>query len=197
MSNRTDQSILEIIKTEEPQRVEELVVLLQKKSRISREEAIRQIIKLHQNGKLKLKEQRSTSLLQTYIFNSNTVWYSVVILLMFMTSIMILAFPETGFLHYAKHIFGGIFVFFLPGYCLTRFLSLGSKNNYLEQIGLSICMSLGILLVVGLLLNQTLGIDVTSVAFSLIFLTAIFATATIILEQVKQSKEPEDIPKFG
>jgi uncharacterized membrane protein len=90
---------------------------------------------------------------------------------------------------------GTIFVLFLPRYASIKALfstkipikTSSQELDIIERIALSIGMSLALTPIVGLILNYTpWSIRLTSIDFSLLALTVVFATAALLCEHQTQ-----------
>lgn len=188
---RIDQFILDVVKTKQPSTVKELVQLVQKEFSIPKEELMRHIMELSNEGKLKFIEYVLPSTPKGYIFSFKATWYWAIIVLALATSVSVFTIPEKAYpIVYARYVLGSIFVLFLPGYSLIKVLFPTWELDNIERIALSIGMSLALVPITGLLLNYTPGgIRTISVTLSLLALTTIFATTAIIREQQVKLKE--------
>jgi len=189
-----DQSIIRIVKNENPATVEELFKIVQRKHPLSEEEILEHILNLQSQGKLNLKEKPSPppSTIMGYFLSPQAYWYWITIVLALATLVTVFAIPEKAFpAVYVRYILGAIFVLWLPGYSLIKALfptkvpipTKSSELDNIERIALSIGMSLALVPITGLLLNYTpWGITLTPITLSLLALTTAFATIATIRE---------------
>jgi hypothetical protein len=126
-----------------------------------------------------------------YLKTKNAQWYLIVIFFTIATILVVFGIPENFFpLIYLRYVFGGVFTFWLPGYCFIRalfvdgILKKSSKEiDSVERIALSLGTSLGIVALVGLFVNETpWGINLSTLMFGLLAITIVFATIAIIRE---------------
>lgn len=112
-------------------------------------------------------------------------WFSFTILFALLAVISSFLIPEEMYpLVLLRFFLGSIFIIFLPGFAFIKAIYPNKKsfNNSVEKIGffdllaLSICMSLILTALVGLLLNNTpWGVNLTPVVLSLFLITIVFS----------------------
>jgi hypothetical protein len=192
------QTILQTIKEQKPETVEQLATLVTQKTALPEQQIINRILKLQNQGKIKLTKQPVSvpSDLATYITTGQALWYWASIIIALATAISAFTIPEDLFpLVYIRYALGTIFVLWLPGYTFIKALfptrvpikTSSEDLDTIERIALSIGMSLALVPIVGLLLNYTpWGIRLTPIVLSLLALTIVFATVALIRE--KQAK---------
>jgi hypothetical protein len=194
-TSNLNQTIIQIVKDERPKTVKQLVELVHQQNPLPQQQIVDQILYLQNQGKITLKEDKSSipSSLQSYIFYSHSYWYWIIITLALATTTMVLTVSENLIpFVYARYIIGAIFVVYLPGYSLIRALFSEKEMDNIERTALSIGMSLALVPIIVLILNYTpWGIRIAPLTLSLLALTSIFATAAIMKEhQNKTSKTP-------
>lgn len=192
------QTILQTIKEQKPETVEQLATLVTQKTALPEQQVINRILKLQNQGKIKLTQQpvSAPSDLATYITTGQALWYWASIIIALATAISAFTIPEDLFpLVYIRYALGTIFVLWLPGYTFIKALfptrvpikTSSEDLDIIERIALSSGMSLALVPIVGLLLNYTpWGIRLTPIVLSLLALTIVFATVALIRE--KQAK---------
>ena len=195
------QTILQTIKEQKPETVEQLATLVAQKTALPEQQIINRIFKLQNQGKIGLTKQPVSvpSDLATYITTGQALWYWTSIIIALATAISAFTIPEDLFpLVYIRYALGTIFVLWLPGYTFIKALfptrvpikTSSEDLDTIERIALSIGMSLALVPIVGLLLNYTpWGIRLTPIVLSLLALTIVFATVALIRE--KQAKTTE------
>ena len=185
--DRLDQTLIKLVKEKKPTNVQQLVDLMKMEtSFISEQKIMQHILRLENQGKLKLKEPliRSPPKLSTYLQTREATWYWIIIILATTTALTVFTIQEnTHPLIYIRYILGAIFVVFLPGYSLIKLLFPEKELDNIERTALSIGMSLALVPITGLILNYTpWGIRTTPITLSLLTLTIIFATVAITRE---------------
>jgi hypothetical protein len=190
-----EQHILQLVKKENPENVEQLQKLAKEKLSLTDEEALKHITQLINHEKIKLKEhsQQTPQSLSAYIRSSEAYWFWTTTSLAIATAITVFTVPEDAYpIVYIRYALGSIFVLWLPGFTLIKALFPSKKEmDTIERTALSIGLSLAIVPIVGLLLNYTpWGIRLTPITISLLALTITFATAALIREhQTKKRSE--------
>ena len=193
-TDELDQHILQIVKETNPETVEQLIKLTQKKAPSSEQAILDRILYLQEKEKIRLKPYhgRTPERLAVYLGSSQAGWYWITIITTLATALLVLSTPDSAFpLVYARYILGSIFVLWLPGYTVIKALfptqvpiQTRSKDlDTIERVALSFGMSIALVPIIGLLLNYTpWGIRLTPITLSLSALTLTFATAAIIRE---------------
>ena len=135
-----------------------------------------------------------SSKLDNYLKTKKSFWYWINLILIITTTTLVFSIPETQYpLVYLRYVFGSIFVLWLPGYNFIRALFPKTKPTkpfgQIEEFALDLGASLTLVSVVGLILNYSpSGIRSTSITFSLVITTIIFATIAIIRECQQKSE---------
>ena len=196
MDSTIEQRILELVKKENPENVEQLLKLTKEKLSLKHEEALKHILQLINREKIKLKEPSKPipQSLKTYIRSSEAYWFWMTTSLAIATAITVFTVPENAYpLVYIRYVLGSIFVLWLPGFTLIKALFPSKKEmDTIELAALSIGLSLAIVPIVGLLLNYTpWGIRLTPITLSLLALTIAFATTALIREHQTKIGENE------
>jgi len=194
------QTIIQLIKNEKLQNVQQLVRLTKERTSATEKEIIEQVIRLQSQGKIKLDESPAPTpqKLSTYLKTKRASWYWITMILATTTAVTVFTVPEAYPIVYIRYILGTIFVIWLPGYSFIKALfpvkpplkTSSESLDRLERLLLSICMSFVLVSILGLLLNfSPWGIRLTPVILSLLTLATVFATAGIIREGQRQMKE--------
>lgn len=196
-----EDQIIQLVKKENPENVEQLLKLTKEKLSLKHEEALKHIMQLINHEKIKLKEQSKPTpqSLKIYIRSSEAYWFWTTTSLAIATAITVFTVPEDAYpIVYIRYVLGSIFVFGLPGFALIKALFPSKKEmDTIERIALSIGLSLAIVPMVGLLLNYTpWGIRLTPITLSLLALTITFATAAILREHQAKKSEAKQLIKF-
>ena len=184
--NTSHERILEMIKTINPETVEDLVQQTMLQLDIPRETALQHIFDLENEGRLKLTPppKETPPELKDYIRSTHATWFWTTITLALATTITVFTIPESAHpIVYLRYILGSLFILYLPGYTLIKTLFPTREIDDIERTALSIGTSLAIVPLVGLLLNYTpWGIRLTPITLSILLLTVILATTGIIRE---------------
>jgi len=196
-----DQYILDLVKSSDLETVEQLITRVQLKYSTSKQEAMKHIINLQNQGKIILKNPSTpiSSTLANYLLTNQAYWYWTTIALAIIATTLVFTVPEEAYpLAYARHILGLIFILWLPGYTFIKVLfptkipiqTSSTELDSIERIALSIGMSLVLVPIIGLLLNYTpFGIQLAPITLSLLALTLTSATAAITREYKANLKE--------
>jgi len=184
-----DQLLIEIVNTEHPKTVKQLIKSVQCKSDLSEKQIFERISFLEDCEKLNLKNNLSESLtLKDYLRSGQAYWYIMTIALVGTTIALILVDLENvpfigSFLVYARYVLGIFFVLFLPGYSLFKSLFPGKENDPFELVALSVGLSLIIIAINALILNFTpMGISTISVTLTILAITVLLSTIAVTRE---------------
>lgn len=171
-----DKVILEIVETQQPKNVRELVQLVQEQIEASLDDITREVKDLQQKGIVVLEEPTTPiNRFIDFLSSRKTLWFWITIGLALLAFVSILFFPETGTpLSYLRYAFGFVLAAFLPGYCLTETL-FPRKNSIdeIERFTFSVGLSFAVTSLVGLLLSLT--------PFGLTLKTALLALGSIVI----------------
>lgn len=170
-----DQLILETIKKENPENVEELVEFVCKKSsKVSKSTVLKHIEKLEERKKVTLIEEPVPK---------KGLWFWIIIALAVTTNILVFQVSEQSVLMPIRWVVGYSFCFFVPGYCAIKVLFPKKELDIVETMLLSIALSLAILPLVGLVVNFVVGnIALPPIMFSL-SLVVFISASTAYLKQ--------------
>ena len=187
--------IVQTISKEKPQTVEQLVALLKERLPLTTEEEVMEtVLQLKSKGKISIgrSPQPVSSNLGSYLRSGQALWYWLTVATVTLSAVAVFTIPAElypwGFI---RQVLGALLVLWFPGYSLTKALLLnhalaeGSSETVktIARICLSLCMSLAIVSVIGLLLNYTpLGVSLNSVTLSLLGFTVVFAIIAILRE---------------
>ncbi|MGC9181149.1 DUF1616 domain-containing protein [Thermogladius sp.] len=112
------------------------------------------------------------SFLEVVVRLDYSLWFWTVISVEVATLLLVAVSSTSPILTPARYLFGSLFVLFLPGYSLIRALYQSRELSPIEELALSIGLSLAIVPLVGLVLNYTpFGIRLAPVLTSLAILT--------------------------
>lgn len=176
--------IIDIIRTEHPENVQQLISLIQKTQFLSEKEIADVLIDLESEDQLNFgkNEQSTPTDFKNYVSSQNAHWFWVTILLAIATTITVFVpatFLPILFLRYG---FGVLFLSFLPGYAFIRILFVkkpaapSNLTESVERVAYSIAVSLVLVPLVALLLNYTSwGITLGPVMLILLGITIAFS----------------------
>jgi len=196
--NELAQSITCIIEEKKPQTTKQLVNLIKEKLQTSEQEIVGSILKLQSEGKISFtkKPSQTPPKLAAYVKTEQTLWYWATIAMAVVTVAAVFTIQEDFYPWvYIRYVLGAIFVLCLPGYSFTKALfptqvpiKLSTETlDAIERIALSLCMSLALVPIVGLLLNYTpWGIRLTPIVLGLLALTIVFSTTAVIRDYKNQ-----------
>jgi hypothetical protein len=172
--NSLEEAILDVLETEHPDKVKDLVKLVQKHIDATPEAIQHAIKELNKKGLVSIEEPSAGKPLFEYISSKMSLWFWITIALSVVTILTIVTLPETGTVAYVRYFFGFVLVAFLPGYCLTETLFPKQTTlDAIERITFSIGLSFAVTALTGLLLSFT--------PFGLTLSTALPVLAAIVL----------------
>jgi hypothetical protein len=188
--------LLEIVKAEGPETVDQLVELASKRSEVPRKQVLDAIVELENDGRLKLTPppREVPEKLGEYLTTSHSAWFWIINACSIATALLVFTVTSTDNpLIYTRYLLGSAFVLVLPGYSLVKTLFPTKEIDSIERTALSIGMSLALVPLVGLLLNYTpWGIRLTPVTLSLLALTTFLTATGIIREHAKKLEVSSD-----
>jgi uncharacterized membrane protein len=111
-------------------------------------------------------------------------WFWIAIAFSLIVAMLVFMVPEHAYpFVYARYVLGSVFVFFIPGYSLTRVLFTTKELDTIERISLSVGISITMVVFTGFFLNYTaLGIGTIPLSISLLVETISLATLALIRE---------------
>jgi hypothetical protein len=186
--------IISVVENDKPETVDQLIKIVERKYPITKREITDLIVQLQNEEKICFIQKETKSLrLSEFALSSKAAWFWITITLATATTIAVFTIPEDSYpMVYIRYVLGAMFVLWLPGYTLTAALFSSKELDKTECIALSICLSLALDAIVGLLLNYTpWGIRLAPITLSLLALTTVFATAALILEHESKAKLSE------
>ena len=191
-----DKTVLEIIETNQPKNVRELIQLIQEQVDASLDDITRKVRDLQQKGLVVLEEPTTPIIcFSDFLSSRKSLWFWVTIVLTLIAFVSILFFPETGTpLSYLRYAFGFILAVFLPGYCLTETLFPRKKSmDEIERFTLSVGLSFAVTALVGLFLSFTpLGLTLTTALLALGSIVIVLAL-TSLKRKYQYEKQPSSL----
>jgi hypothetical protein len=119
-------------------------------------EVARALYKLARSGALRLTDPNPPKSFVDYFLSRYNVGFTIAVLIVAICLLSVYASSLTPVLAALRVVFGSIFTLFLPGYSLIEALyPRGDELTPLERLALSIGLSLALVPLVGLLLNDT------------------------------------------
>ncbi|MDH5379102.1 MAG: hypothetical protein OEX00_12320, partial [Gammaproteobacteria bacterium] len=93
-----NQHIIDIVRKNNPETVNELVKLIQQKYPIPEKDILERILHLQNQGKIALENQQApiAPLLRSYIFSSKASWYWTIIAVAAATTALVFTVPENA-----------------------------------------------------------------------------------------------------
>ncbi|MEJ2242400.1 MAG: DUF1616 domain-containing protein, partial [Candidatus Bathyarchaeota archaeon] len=147
---------------------------------------------LEKRGQISLGSQKITyntnSSFFTYVKSFNSLWYWTVIFISLFSLFTIFLIKENIYpLIYLRNICASILLLFLPGFSLVKVLFSKKDLDVLEQIALSVGISLALVAIVGVTLNYTpFGIRTFPLAIIICAIVVVFSSIAVILENQKR-----------
>jgi len=194
-----DAYILQLIKSEKLESVEQLVKLVQQKFHSSDKEILKRILYLQTAEEIALNEKPDMrEKFSPYLISNKAGWYWATVLSAVVTVVLVFKIPENTYpLVYARYFFGSFFVLLLPGYALIRTLYPAKRLDNIERVGLSIGLSIALVCLDAFILNFTpWKITVLSITLTLSCLTVIFATIALLHERQLNARRRSTILYF-
>jgi hypothetical protein len=202
------ETILQTTREDKPETVSQLVDQVHAKvSSFSRNQILDAVMKLQQEGRLKIKATLPPSpSLSSYLKSSEALWFWATVATTIIASISAFTIPEDAFpLVIVRYVFGAVLILWLPGYVFIKALfptaltaKTAEKNlDIIERVALSLGISLALVPIVGLLLNYTpWGISLTPITLSLAALTTILAVTALLREKTIANSKKDQIDRI-
>ncbi len=203
-NDQIKQLILDTVKKQKPETLEQLISLIQEHIAILPERINDLLIELENEDLLHFinPELPTPTSAKAYMFSPKVLWYWITIIFSFATILTVFSIPNSDYpLVYLRYVLGFVFVLFLPGYTFTKLLFStrlpkiavfstkgriqADSHNFetIELFSLSVGLSLALLPLLGLILNFTpWGVRLAPITFSLLALTIVFATSAVLRE---------------
>jgi hypothetical protein len=182
--DKFDQVLIRVIGNDHPETLEKAIELARLKLADCDESVADHVLRLEGQGRILFEKPLAPipSSLVGFFLSSWALWFWAVFASALATTVMVFVVPENAFpLVYARYVFGGVFVLFLPGFSLIKALFGSKELDSIERLALSIGLSLALVPLAGLLLNYSpWGIRTTPVTLSLLALTLVFASAAVV-----------------
>lgn len=152
-----EKNVFDVIKTQNPTDVNELIEILSTKYNIEREEALKTVIDLQDKNLIRFTEEETDrySDLFSYIKSQDSRWYLAVIAASFIALFSVLLVPDGSPLVFLRYLLGFLMVILLPGYSTLRALYDMRSISYAKIILMSLGISVCIASVIGVILNFT------------------------------------------
>jgi predicted Zn-ribbon and HTH transcriptional regulator len=174
--NYLQKAILDVLETEQPRNVKELVRLVQEQVNATIENIEKEVKHLHREGLLLLEEPTlQKENFSGFLSPRKSRWFWIVLGISIFSFVSILVIPEIGTsLSYLRYIFGFVLVAFLPGYCLNEALfPREDAMDVIERVTFSIGLSFTVTALVALFLSFT--------SFGLTLATALPALGSLVI----------------
>lgn len=192
--------IVTFVRERKPETFEQLVDMVEKLHYFSREEIVEYVLFLQNENKILLSQTRTElpHSFQVFIFSEKCVWFWIIVTIVLSAALATLTIPENAFpLVYIKYILSLPYVLLLPGYSALRAFFEIKSFQYLEQLILSLGLSIFFIFVLGLALNYlpwgiTLGPIVLGLAVITLFSSSFALTREYrtMLQKLSLQKGP-------
>ena len=182
--------ILDILETEQPETVEQLVHLVQNQVDANLDEIKAEIKRLHKKGIISLEEPvlPKQNFVQ-FLSAKNNYWFWIIIVISVLSFASIVFIPEgLGLISYIRYGFAFVLVAFLPGYCLTKTLFPKQTTlDKIERITFSIGLSFAITTLMGLFLSfSSIGLTLSTTLPTLAAVVSVLAVLALVRTYKKQ-----------
>jgi hypothetical protein len=189
-ANDLTETIIKVINEKKPQSLKQLITMLKESLDLEEKVILESVLKLQAEGVINLENQALQSQsLTTYLKTREARWYWLTITVGALAAVLVFTISENVYpWFYVRNFFGVIFVLFLPGYASIKALfpvNMPAKTptkdlETIQQIALSIGMSIALVSIVGLLLYYSpWGLNLAPIILSLFALTLVFATVAL------------------
>ncbi|PVX26867.1 MAG: hypothetical protein CW691_00155 [Candidatus Bathyarchaeum sp.] len=176
--------ILDILETQQPENVKELVKLVQQQVDVTLDAIENEVKNLQKKGLVALEAPtRHKRSFIGFLSLKSSRWFWVLIATALLSFASIMFIPETETpISYLRYILGFVLVAFLPGYCLTETLFPKETTlDLIEKVTFSIGLSFAITAIIGLLLSFTpIGLTLATALPALGSIVIILATVALI-----------------
>ncbi|MCW4024174.1 MAG: DUF1616 domain-containing protein [Candidatus Bathyarchaeota archaeon] len=185
-NDQTKALIAQIIASEQPENVEQLVDIMQTRYFLSKEQVAAALIELEADETVsfvKGKAQRFFSI-KDYLLSRCALWFWFSIVLSTVAALVFFLPANILAVAYTRYVLGLIFLAFLPGYVFIKAMFPAdtkipikiTSENKIERVALSLASSLCLAPLVALVLNYSpWGIRLESLTVCMLFLTLAFA----------------------
>ena len=176
--------LLSVIDKNKPESLAKLVSIARAEG-FSQKDTITEISRLEKLGRLRLNPpEQKMRVFKRFLFSSSMLWYWSVIVVSVVAVVSVLVISPSLFpFVYIRWIAGLAILLYIPGFCFVKALFTVKELGNLEILVLSVCISLILVVLVGLLCNFTpLGLSEVPITVILAALSIIFASVAIIQE---------------
>lgn len=146
--------IFDIFREENPDTVDDFIIILMEKFDKNKEEINRIVLDLIYDDSISLKNKNERILFKEFLFSIQSMWYwflLAMIIVYFITTMI----PNTSNFIVFRYLFGAVYTLFLPGFALVQVLFKSSQIGDVESAALSIGLSLAVSPSISFLLNFT------------------------------------------
>jgi len=176
--------ILDILETEQPENVEQLVNLVQNQVDANLDEIKAEIKKLHKKGLVSLEEPTHIKLnFLQFLSGKDNYWFWIIVAVSILSFVSIIYIPENQSpLSYIRYLLAFVLVAFLPGYCLTKTLFPKQTTlDQIERITFSIGLSFALTTLMGLFLSfSSLGLTLSTTLPALTSIVVVLALLALM-----------------
>jgi hypothetical protein len=177
-------SVQKIIKEKHPSTVGQLAQQIKTVSNVDDDDLVSVIRKMVHEGSLTLAEPSypNETLIDYFLTPSLSGWFWITTLITALAVLILRTAPNLSALEIPRWILGSLFVLYLPGYALIRFLLPdNSKMDSVEKYTLNVVASFTVVALAGVLLEYAqLGINLTTVTSSMSIFVLLFIIAAAI-----------------
>ena len=185
-----EQCVIDLLSENKTLTTRQIIEKVQMEHRVAQEQVLYYILKLKNEEKLTLRDRAENRSLREHIFSKEAAWYWTITAISSFVALNVLFIPEVSMsLSLLRIISGSIFILFLPGYSLIKFLFLRRARSILETFVLSLGTSISLLVVLSYLLYQTvIGIDYGFLVLLLFIFVEFFSTCSVSREYKRRAQ---------
>jgi uncharacterized membrane protein len=185
--------VVKINNEKKPLTVRELVDRVRGTSKLSEDDIMRCVLSLQAEGAIMLKDK----VIAEKSDKENTLGFRITIIIGVIAALTAFVIPENLYPWiYVRNFLGIVFVFFLPGYAFVKVFLENSFNrdkalkdiNRIEQIALSVGLSIAITSLMGLLLYYSpWGLNIEAIVITIFAITFILAAVGLIRGNIRKT----------
>lgn len=189
-----DKLLINLTMERRPETVQQLVEMINKRFSYREDEIIERISVLQDERRLSLLKTKETfpTTFTGYILSGFSSWFWFVVIFAVVTALLVVAIPDNAFpFAYARYGLGLVYLLFIPGYCFVRAIFVNKEISVLEQLAVSLGLSILLVFLMGLLLNYSpWGIGLTPIVISFLFVTLLFSLVAVFRNYKTEWRKP-------
>lgn len=193
MSEKNDihNKIINIINEFHPSTIEDIINIVADELMVPKKKLMNYLIEMENSRLIRISDYQKIphKKFRSFLFSYQSLWFWIIVITTFFTFLFIYKFESHFYQYYQiSLIVGSIYVLFYPGFSLLKVLFPLKEFDFIEQLVISIGLSLFLVSFFGFILNYTFwGINRISVVFILLLFIIICSIMGIYNEFHKRS----------